>query len=87
VEEVLTLPDIILPGGRSVYTSGYHITWWRMYLPFRILYYLVEEVLTLPDILLPGGGSAYLSGFLFTWLRKLPPGNIISGSVSTSSTR
>jgi hypothetical protein len=55
VEELLTLPDIILPGGGSAYPSGYHITWWRKCLPFRISYYLVEEVLTLPDIILPGG--------------------------------
>jgi hypothetical protein len=50
VEEVLTLPDIILPGGGSAYTSGYNITWWKKCLHLRISYYLVVEVLTLPDI-------------------------------------
>jgi hypothetical protein len=58
MEEVLTLLDIILPGGGSAYPFGYLNTWWRKCLPFRISYYLVEELLTLPGILLPGGGSA-----------------------------
>jgi hypothetical protein len=70
VEEELTLPDIILPGGGSAYTSGYNITWWKKCLHFRISYFLVEEVLTLPDIILPGGGNAYPSGYLITWWWK-----------------
>jgi hypothetical protein len=59
VDELLTLPDIILPGGGTAYPSGYHITWWMKCLPFRISYYLVDELLTLPDILLSSGWTAY----------------------------
>jgi hypothetical protein len=49
VDELLTLPDIILPGGGTAYPSGYLITWWMNCLPFRISYYLVDELLTLPE--------------------------------------
>jgi hypothetical protein len=44
----LALPDILLPVGGTAYLSGYLITWWWKYLPFRISDYLVEEVRTLP---------------------------------------
>jgi len=49
VDELITFPDIILPGRGTAYSSKYLITWWMNCLPFRISYYLVDELLTLPE--------------------------------------